>query len=704
MPLYSPTKLSITGNTGGTPLLVGDVIYLSGGNNITLNQTNQTLEIVGAAGAGGAADGFNRISAGTQIAATLATVVFSNSNNITFGMTNNSIITASASFNQTVESQSLGMSNLGNTSGTTGIASGGQVRFLFVGGNNVTLSQSLNGASGTITISAFNSVAPTGISSIVGSDATYTSGSVQFTGSNIVTVKSSANQRIVIDASQTNQTLGLYAVGNTTGESSSSTFDARTISYKGLGIASVGYSGGTILISVPSGGGAGDGVNILAAGTQTANTTGTVLFDNANGITFGMNNSSVITASHSVPVVSNGILDVNTATGSGTATSRFAAHDHVHRGVAGVDVNGIASTFYGTVQLSAGNLMSIATGGNSTRGSIQLINLLSSATTVSSVGSVNDIGAMVSRFALEGHIHGGVGAIGVSSDGDGNTGSKHGTWWFSENGNVSLSVQTSNNGSNTLYISAGGNFSAGMSNVGNTAGSSGTVSGQMVFVGSQGFALSQSTNGASGTLSIIPARQSFIENMPFGAMQATNYLIGNFNKSILLFPFPINGGGLSAKTIRSYGSRTGGVSLVATANLGFYTMANSTALSLVSSTSVGYSLTASTQWRSVRVYDITGLSNLNLTGIQTYFIGVNWSFVNAGVGFLGPATFPQAIIGSVNPGTDNTAGTATSDHLTPFFGAFSATSAGLPNQIGRSEIVGGNEISIITPYMAIMEI
>ena len=67
---------------------------------------------------------------------------------------------------QTVESQSFGMSNLGNTSGTTGIASGGQVRFLFAGGNNVTLSQSLNGASGR----SRSRNAQTGISGIANAD------------------------------------------------------------------------------------------------------------------------------------------------------------------------------------------------------------------------------------------------------------------------------------------------------------------------------------------------------------------------------------------------------------------------------------------------------------------------------------------------------------------------------------------------------
>lgn len=44
------------------------------------------------------------------------------------------------------------MSNLGNSDGTSGVASGSNFRFLFAGGSNITLSQSLNGSSGTITI------------------------------------------------------------------------------------------------------------------------------------------------------------------------------------------------------------------------------------------------------------------------------------------------------------------------------------------------------------------------------------------------------------------------------------------------------------------------------------------------------------------------------------------------------------------------
>lgn len=156
---------------------------------------NSGGEVIISATGGGAGDGYNILAAGTQTAGTASTVVFSNSNGISFGMSNSSIITA------------------------------------------------------------------------------------------IYTVPT-----------QTNQTLGLYAVSNTT-QSSSGTVDARTLSFHGAGIASVGVSNGSVVISVPAGGGAGDGYNILAAGTQTANTTGTVLFQDGNNVTFGMNNSSVITAS-----------------------------------------------------------------------------------------------------------------------------------------------------------------------------------------------------------------------------------------------------------------------------------------------------------------------------------------------------------------------------------------------------------------------
>lgn len=100
----------------------------------------------------------------------------------------------------------------------------------------------------------------------------------------------------VIGADQTNQTAGLFAVGNTT-QGSSGTQDARSLTFRGAGVASVGISGGSVVVSVPSGGGAGDGYNILAAGGVTADTAATVQFNNANGVSFGIAGSTM-TASH----------------------------------------------------------------------------------------------------------------------------------------------------------------------------------------------------------------------------------------------------------------------------------------------------------------------------------------------------------------------------------------------------------------------
>lgn len=63
-------------------------------------------------------------------------------------------------------------------------------------------------------------------------------------------------------------------------------------------------STGKIKVTYGTGGGGGgsaDGGNIIAAGTDVADSTGTVIFSNANGISFGLSNSSVVTASYTVP-------------------------------------------------------------------------------------------------------------------------------------------------------------------------------------------------------------------------------------------------------------------------------------------------------------------------------------------------------------------------------------------------------------------
>jgi len=191
-------NVTLSGNTAGVMAQISSgTLTLAGGNNITLSQNGNAVTISGAAqtdayniiSAGtqiagtqatvvfsnsnglafgmtnnsiitgsysqsthGHTDQFNIISAGTQIAGTAATIVFSNSNGVAFGMTNNSIVTASYSQSTHAHSDlSAGMSTQGNTSGTTGLVA---AQLVLVGGDNVTLSQSVNGQSATLTISA----------------------------------------------------------------------------------------------------------------------------------------------------------------------------------------------------------------------------------------------------------------------------------------------------------------------------------------------------------------------------------------------------------------------------------------------------------------------------------------------------------------------------------------------------------------------
>ena len=369
--------VSTAGNTGGnTGTQQAASFVLIGSNNITLSQStgaNQvhSIYISGGAGGGGA-DGYNIIAAGTQTAQTTGTVVLSNSNGITFGMSNSSVVTAS---HNGLTSQSNQALSAGNGSFTFQTAT-------FADSNGVSFSTGTQGIYATVKTDYLTSQSNQALSGSNGSFAFQTATFGSSNGMHFYTTNGSRVGSYTVPT-QTNQSGGIYALGNTTGQSSSSTYDARTLSVEGAGIVSVGWSNsslrisgtqsnqalsaaggssafqtlnfadtngvsftntngsvgiasvklslfaasnttqsssgtanhsaltfagagiasvgvtnGSVLVSVPAGGGGGDGVNIIAAGTQTANTTGTVLFSNSNGITFGMSDSSVVTASH----------------------------------------------------------------------------------------------------------------------------------------------------------------------------------------------------------------------------------------------------------------------------------------------------------------------------------------------------------------------------------------------------------------------
>jgi len=102
--------------------------------------------------------------------------------------------------------------------------------------------------------------------------------------------------------------LTMYATSNTT-QSSSGTMAMSSMIFAGAGIASVGITNGSVLISVPSGGGAGDGYNIVQAGsvgttgTTWSSLSATISLNGYGALTVSQNNSNQIGLS--VPATSS---------------------------------------------------------------------------------------------------------------------------------------------------------------------------------------------------------------------------------------------------------------------------------------------------------------------------------------------------------------------------------------------------------------
>ncbi len=214
--IFDNVALSLSGNTEGTltPINSGTAI-LAGGNNITLSQSGNAISIIGGAGGGGG--NFTAGVSGGNTAGASGTVsnefVLAGGTNVTLsgatgaGGMSVSIIGATQSVQtQSLGSDTLGMSNLSNTAGTSGVVSGSNLQLVFAGGNNITLSQSLNGSSGTITISAFTQTVQTqnmvavslSGNNTTGTEALISSGTMLLAGSGAITI-SQNNQSLTIN-------------------------------------------------------------------------------------------------------------------------------------------------------------------------------------------------------------------------------------------------------------------------------------------------------------------------------------------------------------------------------------------------------------------------------------------------------------------------------------------------------------------------
>lgn len=363
--VYPPQAISVgtgVGISAGTNLSTAGTVVFSNSNGVTfgMNAGGVVTASVVAGGGGGIAN-----AAGTQTA-TSGTVVFSNSNNVTFGMSNSSVITASASqSNQTVASggiagtgfttTTIAGSTVGGTQDTNGlklavpayittyaaqtnqtVASGNIAGTGFsstttagtaiVGTNNtaglslgvplyLTTQTVQTQASGAIAGSGFTSTTTGGVVPV----ATHNSAGLSMGIPNWITtyvaqtVQTQASGNIPRTGFSTTTTVGVSLVGthDTNGLSLGvpnwiTTYAAQTNQTVASGnIAGVGTTfGGTnvsgsmtlnsaglvLSLSAPTPGGGG-AINVSAG--STSGNLQTIVFSNSNGVSFGLNGSTV---------------------------------------------------------------------------------------------------------------------------------------------------------------------------------------------------------------------------------------------------------------------------------------------------------------------------------------------------------------------------------------------------------------------------
>lgn len=323
------TEWSLVGNNSAgttTQVLSNNIIYLSGGNNITLSGNVSTIVISGAnthaqqtgisvisadgsytsgtvrfSGSGNVSvytsgAGQTLIISGSQSVQTSnvvvpaasnstitsGTAVFSGSTNLTVSYNGQSILFSVA--NQTSYASSAFMtlwSLVGvNTLGTTTQALSDN-RLYLSGGNNITLS----GNASTIVISGANTHAQqTGVSAIYVSNSTYSSGTVQISGANNITVSYNASTILISGANtyaSSNFVTKWSLVGANTAGTTTQAISDNVIYLSGGNNITLSGNASTIVLSAGAGGG---GIASIA-GNNTTYTSGLVILSASTNIT-----------------------------------------------------------------------------------------------------------------------------------------------------------------------------------------------------------------------------------------------------------------------------------------------------------------------------------------------------------------------------------------------------------------------------------
>lgn len=266
----------------------------------------------------------------------------------------------------------------------------------------------------------------------------------------------------------------------------------------------------------------------------------------------------------------------------------------------------------------------------------------------------------------------------------------------------------------SILLSDMPNLNVGISNIGNTSGTSGTFTNQVVFAGGTNITLSQSTGAGGATITISgagggPPNRSYIEVIP-GERFTT---IRNFSETVfsnrpIFQPFWVNGTGISPATIRMIvsGITSSNNSLQMTMTAALYSEVNSTQMSLFGTATVGFNISSSasnTIWSGNRLFDITGMTGTMSTEgrwILGLLVGSGGS-TKQNVAVYGADNLPN-LVGILSAGTS--ANTTNTPQIFPWWGLYSTTTGAFPNSVAISQVAGGNSGSCVEFWAVIKAI
>jgi hypothetical protein len=281
---------------------------------------------------------------------------------------------------------------------------------------------------------------------------------------------------------------------------------------------------------------------------------------------------------------------------------------------------------------------------------------------VSGSMTVNSVGVQLSLSANAGTVNQTGPNIGVSTGGNtlGSTGTvSTGNVVFVGGNNITLSQSTGGAGSNATItiIGNGGGIGAGVSTGGNTAGSTGTVTtGNVVFVGSSGITLSQSTGaaGSNATITIIGiGNKETISSWQYPAeINSSSAMAGQSVSMAAAFQMPQDGSFSFIRLPASMSTNSTTIATVATANANMsaelystwnavvYSMgtgASSKSLISVVSGSGGFtfrnsiSITNSTQYSVTQGFSAQAQGAGTTLTTQYSISNTNWSLVSTAI-------------------------------------------------------------------------